>query len=64
LRYLAAGELDTGFVDDARALFSASPARNKRLDVVANSGLHGTQLLGGSQGVSLRRRLITFLRTA
>lgn len=62
--YLAAGELDAGFVDDARALFAASPAPDKHLDVVRGSGLHGTELLGGSQGARLRQRLITFLRTA
>jgi pimeloyl-ACP methyl ester carboxylesterase len=62
--YLAAGALDAGFVDDARALFAASPARTKHLDVVANSDLHGTALLGGSDGAGLRRRLIAFIRAA
>jgi pimeloyl-ACP methyl ester carboxylesterase len=41
----AAAEDDPPFADDARALFAASPAADKRLAVVARGG-HGTSLVG------------------
>lgn len=68
--FLVAGEYDSGFVDDARALYAASPARDKHLDVVARSNIHGTELLRGveqtsfRQATALRGRLIAFLRTS
>jgi dienelactone hydrolase len=60
--YLAAGEFDVDFADDARTLYAASPAQDKQLDLVPHSGLHGTDLILGSQGRPLRQRLIAFLR--
>ena len=55
--FLAVGARDVGFVEDARALYDASAARDKRLYVVAGSGQHGTPLLTGA----LRQRAIAFL---
>ena len=55
--FLAVGANDDGFVVDARALYKASPARDKHLDVVARSSSHGVALLTGA----FRQRVIAFL---
>jgi pimeloyl-ACP methyl ester carboxylesterase len=45
-----AGRDDVDFANDAKRLFDASAARDKTLDIVP-SGLHGTQLVGGTPNV-------------
>jgi pimeloyl-ACP methyl ester carboxylesterase len=54
----AAGELDGDFAADARRLYDASPAADKRLTIVRQSGAHGSGLL---QYRSLRRGVDAFL---
>jgi pimeloyl-ACP methyl ester carboxylesterase len=43
-----ASELDDPFDDDALTLFNASPAREKRLEVLSGSALHGSGLLSNA----------------
>lgn len=53
-----AGEFDRDFAADARKLYDASPAADKRLIIVRNSGEHGSGLL---RYRSLRRGLDAFI---
>jgi pimeloyl-ACP methyl ester carboxylesterase len=55
--FLAVGARDVDFVVDAHTLYDASHAPDKRLDVVARTGAHGTALLTGP----FRQRVIAFL---
>jgi pimeloyl-ACP methyl ester carboxylesterase len=54
-----AAELDDPFDDDAQTLFSASAAREKRLEVLPASGAHGSGLLSNA---SMRAIFDEFLR--
>jgi alpha-beta hydrolase superfamily lysophospholipase len=53
-----ASEFDRDFAADARKLYDASPAADKRLTIVRNSGAHGSGLL---RYRSLRRGLDAFI---
>ena len=53
-----ASEYDRDFAADARKLYDASPAADKRMIIVRNSGEHGSGLL---RYRSLRRGLDAFL---
>lgn len=53
-----ASEFDRDFAADARKLYDASPADDKRLTIIRNSGAHGSGLL---RYRSLRRGIDAFL---
>ena len=59
---LVAGR-DDPYAEDARVLFDASMAPQKRLELFDN-GRHGTELLRGTAGASTRAVVMEFLRAA
>jgi dienelactone hydrolase len=59
---LLAGEYDSYFPDDARALYDASIAPKKQL-AIRNSRAHGSRLLEGADGRATRDLVLAFLRS-
>ena len=56
-----AGAGDRDFATDAHRLYSASPAKDKKIDVVPGAYEHGTQLVAAS--ARIRGEIETFLRS-
>lgn len=56
-----AGAGDRDFATDAHRLYDASPAKDKKIDVVPGAYEHGTQLVAAS--ARIRREIETFLRS-
>ena len=56
-----AGGGDRDFATDAHRLYDASPAKDKKIDVVPGAYEHGTQLVASS--ARIRREIETFLRS-
>jgi pimeloyl-ACP methyl ester carboxylesterase len=57
-----AGRDDASFVEDAQALYAASAAADKTLELRPTDA-HGTDLLRGADGAAVRALLLAFLRS-
>jgi len=61
--FFAVATADTRFAADVKALYQASPAHEKQLELVDGFS-HGTELLTGREGASMRPKLLGFITAA